>query len=299
MARAKSDTRSARAWALAGRQHGVVARGQLLGLGFSEEAIEHRLAKGKLHPAGRGVYAVGWPRLDRKRRWMAAVLACGEGAALSHRSAAALWEIGVEWQDEIEISVPRRCEHRREGIRARSRPSLPVEEIAQRDGIPVTALARTLLDLATVLDPRPLERAVSPDRRCCRPGSTPNQSMGQRLRSRLLLARSRLGRGDGRSALPPHRLQPNPRPSPRSSPHRGRADHPPFHALAGEARARTCPRGAGKDRTTSVQASWSTFPVLHAGKSSQRVRHHDSIAVDAMMPPCAPRSPSIPMSRRS
>lgn len=139
----------------------MVARGQLLGLGFSEEAIEHRLAKGKLHPAGRGVYAVGWPRLDRKRRWMAAVLACGEGAALSHRSAAALWEIGVERQDEIEISVRRRCEHRREGIRARSRPSLPAEEIAQRDGIPVTALARTLLDLATVLDPRPLERAVN------------------------------------------------------------------------------------------------------------------------------------------
>lgn len=130
-------------------------------LGFSEEAIEHRLAKGRLHRAGRGVYAVGWPRLSRKRHWMAAVLACGEGAALSHRSAAALWEIGTERRGAIEISVRRRCAHRRGGIRARSKPSLPADEIVRRDGIPVTAPARTLLDLATVLNPRPLERAVN------------------------------------------------------------------------------------------------------------------------------------------
>lgn len=132
-----------------------------MGLGFSEEAIEHRLAKGRLHCVGPGVYAVGWPQLDRKRRWMAAVLACGEGAALSHRSAAALWQIGPEPRDVIEVSVRRRCEHRRGGIRARSRASLPAEEITRRDSIPVTAPARTLLDLATVLDPRHLERTVN------------------------------------------------------------------------------------------------------------------------------------------
>jgi hypothetical protein len=93
---------------------------------------------------------------------MAAVLACGEGAALSHRSAAALWGIGEERGDRVDVSVRRRCEHRRAGVRARSRPSLPEEDIVVRDGIPVTRPARTLLDLAGELGPMPpLERAVN------------------------------------------------------------------------------------------------------------------------------------------
>jgi predicted transcriptional regulator of viral defense system len=149
------------AWALAGRQHGIVARRQLLELGFSAEAIEHRIAKGRLHPVRRGVYAVGWPEMTRKRRWMAAVLACGEGAALSHRSAGALWGIAREREDRIDVSVRRRCEHRRKGIRARSRPSLADEDIVVRDRLPVTTPARTLVDLATELDPTALERAVN------------------------------------------------------------------------------------------------------------------------------------------
>jgi hypothetical protein len=74
----------------AGRQHGVLARRQLLALGFNSAEIEHRIARGRLHVVMRGAYAVGWPRLTRERRWMSAVLACGVGAMLSHRSAAAL-----------------------------------------------------------------------------------------------------------------------------------------------------------------------------------------------------------------
>ena len=83
---------------------------------------------------------------------MAAVLAGGEGAALSHRSAAALWEIGEEggW---IEISVRRRCELRRPGIRFRGRPSLAPGDIVLRDDIPATSPVQTLVDLATELDP--------------------------------------------------------------------------------------------------------------------------------------------------
>lgn len=91
---------------------------------------------------------------------MAAVLAGGEGAALGHRSAAALWEIGDEggW---IDVSVRRRCELRSPGIRFRGRPSLAATDLLSRDDIPVTSPAQTLVDLATELDPVALERAVN------------------------------------------------------------------------------------------------------------------------------------------
>ncbi len=161
MTRSKSNARSVRAWRLAGRQHGIMTRRDLLGLGFTPEAIEHRVAVGRLHPVMRGIYAVGWPHLTRERRWMAAVLACGEGAALSHRSAAALWGIGKEWRDLVQVSVRRRCRHKRSGIRAMSRPSLSKEDISVRNGIPVTRPVRTLLDLATELDATALERSVN------------------------------------------------------------------------------------------------------------------------------------------
>lgn len=146
---------------MAGRQHGMLTRRDLLGLGFSTAAIEWRLATGRLHRVARGVYAVGWPTLTRERRWMAAVLACGEGAALSHCSAAALWGIGKERAGRIDVSVWLRCEHRRPGIHARSRPTLPEEDLVVHDGIPVTCPARTLLDLATELGAKTLERAIN------------------------------------------------------------------------------------------------------------------------------------------
>ncbi|MGC1852729.1 MAG: type IV toxin-antitoxin system AbiEi family antitoxin domain-containing protein [Solirubrobacterales bacterium] len=161
MARSKSDVRSAHAWALAGKQHGIVTRRDLLDLGFSREAIDHRLTTGRLHLVTRGVYAVGWPGLTRERRWMAAVLACGKHAALSHHSAAALWGIGKEHRGQIDVSVRRRCELRRAGIRARGRPSLPRRDIVMRNGIPLTHPVRTLLDLATELRAKALERAVN------------------------------------------------------------------------------------------------------------------------------------------
>lgn len=156
----ESDTRSRRAWELAARQHGIVTRRQLLALGFGRRSIEHRVARGRLFRVSLGVYAVGWPALNQKRQWVAAVLAGGEGAALSHHSAAALWEIG-EQGDRIDVSVRRRCELRSRGIRFRGRPSLAGENIVLRDDIPVTSPAQTLVDLATELDPVALERAVN------------------------------------------------------------------------------------------------------------------------------------------
>lgn len=157
----KLDKRSATAWGLAAKQHGIVARRQLLDLGSSPRSIEHRITRGRLHPVSRGVYAVGWPYLDQQRRWMAAVVAAGDGAALSHGSAAALWEIGVERPGRMDVSVRRRCRSTRRGLRVHSRPSLPEGRIAQRYGIPLTDPVQTLVDLATELDRIRIERAIN------------------------------------------------------------------------------------------------------------------------------------------
>src|SRR4051812_25632030 len=141
--------------ALAGRQHGVVARRQLAALGLRSAAIDRRVAAGRLHPIHRGVYAVGHTVLALRGRWMAAVLAAGPEAVLSHRAAAALWAIRPgTW---IEVTAPHAP--RRRGI-VGHRGTVAPDERTVRDGIPVTTVARTLLDLAAILEPRLLERAM-------------------------------------------------------------------------------------------------------------------------------------------
>ncbi len=161
MSDARDYKRSRQAWELAGRQHGVVARRQLLALGFNAREIEHRVARGRLHLVMRGVYAVGWPRLTSERRWMAAVLACGDDAMLSHHSAAAFWKIGTEKRGVVDVSVTRRCELKRPGLRVRGRPALAANDITSREGIPVTSPAQTLVDIAAELDALRVERAVN------------------------------------------------------------------------------------------------------------------------------------------
>ncbi len=158
MARERSKSRSSLAWELARAQHGVVTRRQLLALGFSEEGIEHRLRTGRLHRVMRGVYVVGRPGLTRKQRWMAAVLACGDDAALSHLSAGALWGIAREG-DAIDVSVMR--EKRRPEIHSRIRPGLPPPQTTRHDRIPVTTPLQTLIDIALELPANKLERAVN------------------------------------------------------------------------------------------------------------------------------------------
>lgn len=113
----RDGTGDAAIWALVRRQHGAVARRQLLELGLTPRRIERRIASGRLHPVWRGVYAVGRPLLGRRGRWMAAVLACGPDAALSHGSAAALWGFGKEQKGLIEVSVPSKRRSRQPGIR--------------------------------------------------------------------------------------------------------------------------------------------------------------------------------------
>lgn len=149
------------AWSVARRQHGVVTRRQLLALGFSPRRIEHRLGRGRLHRLDRGVYAVGRRELTRQGRWMAAVLSCGSRAVLSHRSAAALWGFGSELPGTIEVTVPFPSPRRRPGVRVYRRPKLRATDVTVRDGIPVTGLVRTFIDLAYQMGAGELERAVN------------------------------------------------------------------------------------------------------------------------------------------
>jgi len=156
-----AESRDAAIWTLVRRQHGAVARRQLLEMGLGARRIERRIAAGRLHPIWRGVYAVGRPQLGRLGRWMAATLACGADAALSHGSAAALWGFGEEPGRTIQVSVPARTRRRHPGIRAHRRAALRPVELTTHKGIPVTTPIRTLIDEATRLRPMRLERAVN------------------------------------------------------------------------------------------------------------------------------------------
>jgi hypothetical protein len=157
---ATTKLRSAAIWALADRQRGVLARRQLLDAGLSASAIRHRQATGRLHAVRRGVYAVGRPGLTREGELMAAVLACGEGAVLSHRAAGEHFGLLARRADPIDITVPATRRASQRGIRTHGRNLLTQDTTTYRD-IPLTAPPCTLVDLATVLTERELEAAVN------------------------------------------------------------------------------------------------------------------------------------------
>jgi very-short-patch-repair endonuclease len=146
---------------LARAQHGVVAHWQLRKLGLSGQAIQHRVSIGRLHRVERGIYVVGRPELTRHGRWMAAALGCGPRAMLSHGSAAALFGIGRESHDLIEVSVPSLSPRERPGLRVRRRPKLRASDVMKYQGVPVTVPALTLIDLARGRGDAGLERAVN------------------------------------------------------------------------------------------------------------------------------------------
>lgn len=142
-------------------QHGVVGRRQLQALGVRPGAIAHRMRVGRLHPLHRGVYAVGHRPMTAEGRWMAAVLACGDGALLSHRPAASLWDLLRGDGAALEVTVPVRSRgRRRPGITVHRPRALSPEDASRRHGVPVTSPARTLFDLAEVVPGPALERAV-------------------------------------------------------------------------------------------------------------------------------------------
>jgi hypothetical protein len=141
------------------RQRGVVSRRQLLTVGFDRGGIERRVASGRLHRLYRGVYAVGHTAVDRQGRYLAAVMACGPGAALSHRSAAALWGIRPTSAARFDVTVPRTSGVRSTAAIVVHRPVRAIEA-TRHEGIPVTTPGQTLADLATALPRRALEKAA-------------------------------------------------------------------------------------------------------------------------------------------
>jgi very-short-patch-repair endonuclease len=139
----------------------VIARFQLLELGFSPNWIAHRIAKGRLHPVARGVYAVGRPDLTPHGDWMAAVLRCRRGAVLSHESAAMLWGLRRVQRRGIEVSVPTAGGRGGAGIKIYRRPTLGAEDTTHHLNIPVTSPVCTIVDLTPRLGDRQLEAVVN------------------------------------------------------------------------------------------------------------------------------------------
>jgi predicted transcriptional regulator of viral defense system len=144
------------AW-LAGRQHGVVGRWQLRELGLSEKMIKTRIAHGVLNRLHRGVYAVGHRATTVESRWMAAVLAHGPHAVLSHRSAGQLWGLHPPSRIQPEVTCPG-SKKTKKGIVAH-RGTLLRDEVVWVRGIPVTSVPRTMFDLAATRSEREVERA--------------------------------------------------------------------------------------------------------------------------------------------
>jgi predicted transcriptional regulator of viral defense system len=122
--------------------------------------VAKRAAQGRLHRVCKGVYAVGHGRLTREGQWLAAVLAYGPSAVLSHRSAAALWNLRRDNRAKTDVSLPSRSGRSRPGIDLHRSVTLSAADVTTQHGIPCATQARTLLDLAEVLNPRGLERAI-------------------------------------------------------------------------------------------------------------------------------------------
>lgn len=144
--------------ALAHQQHGVVARWQLLDMDLGRDWIRHRVRAHRFHPVRRGVYAVGHTRLTVSGRRMAAVLACGRVAFLSHRTAAAHWALLRSNGGWIHVTVAATGRKKPRGILPHESKDV-ADHATIHDGVPVTTVARTLLDLAAADDPL-LERAI-------------------------------------------------------------------------------------------------------------------------------------------
>lgn len=174
--------------ALAARQHGVVSRAQLLDAGVTGRAVERRLESGHLVRIHRGVYAVGHAQLRREGRWLAAVLAAGPGAALSHRSAAALHGIR-ESDGAVDVTTTRRVVTR--GVVLHRTTALAPGDLTTLRGIPVTTLARTLVDLAGTLSAEQLGKLLRETDRA----------------GRLDAAALRAALADGRGGAGPRALQ--------------------------------------------------------------------------------------------
>jgi hypothetical protein len=144
---------------VAARQNGIVTRRQLLDLGLSDDAIRHRLRAGRLFRVHPGVYSVGRPALTPLERANADVLACGSGAALSHRSAMVLWGYWRHWEWPLEVTVV--GDRRPKGIRVHRSTTLRRHDITWQLGIRVTTPARTIFDISPRQTDKAFKRTVN------------------------------------------------------------------------------------------------------------------------------------------
>ncbi|MFT3865380.1 MAG: type IV toxin-antitoxin system AbiEi family antitoxin domain-containing protein [Solirubrobacterales bacterium] len=159
--RRKSSTAGRRIAAIAGCQHGIVTVEQLRAAGVGETSVRHAVEAGRLHRLHRGVYAVGHRSLSWRGRWLAAVLAAGEGATLSHASAAALWEYLRPIPGPIHVTVPAAVHRKsRPGLRVHRSRTLIRGDVTRRHGIAVTSPARTIEDLRGAVEPYLVRRAL-------------------------------------------------------------------------------------------------------------------------------------------
>jgi very-short-patch-repair endonuclease len=146
---------------VAAHNHGVVPRAELVRQGVPTTLIDDRVRSRHLVLVHRGVYALGHAQLRPEGWWLAAVAACGGHAALSHASAAALWDIYEAPLFPVHVALPgRTAARRRRGVRAHRAPSLLDAEITAHGGIRVTTVSRTILDLAATVRGRRLEQVV-------------------------------------------------------------------------------------------------------------------------------------------
>jgi predicted transcriptional regulator of viral defense system len=148
--------------ALATAHEGVFSLAQLCELGLGARAVHRRAAAGRLHRVHQAVYSIAPPELlSRNGRFMAAVLACGPEAVLSHRSAAELHELLATVRSGIEVTVRREHTRRVDGVEVHRSRTLTPADTTTVDGIPCTTIARTALDLAAVSTQRRVERALT------------------------------------------------------------------------------------------------------------------------------------------
>jgi hypothetical protein len=184
------NERGRRVARVAGAQWGVVSAAELEDCGLGPRAIAGWVAAGHLHRLHVGVYAVGHSEVPIEGRFLAAVMACGVDAVLSHRSASA--HLGLtKWEGlRVEVTVPDTTPRGHQGVLAHRSLRLGAEDITRHRGIPVTTAARTLVDLASVLGRRQLRRAV-------------REAQALRLASipQILAALERAGRRRGCRAL--------------------------------------------------------------------------------------------------
>jgi very-short-patch-repair endonuclease len=147
--------------AIAAGQYGLLTRAQLLAAGVGSRGITRMLSDGRLVRLHRGVYALGRDALRPEAYWLAAVLACGHGAVLSHQSAGALWGLRPSAATSVSVSVgSTNGRAQRRGIGLHRCRRLRDDEVTEHRGIPVTTVARTLLDLADVLSRQSLKRTI-------------------------------------------------------------------------------------------------------------------------------------------